>query len=136
MVKWKVGARVVAPAVIETLLWSATLAAGPKGKTAFKALGARIKALGVALVVDLAGIEFGALFLIAKDVIGAADFLKALFGALVTALGIGVVLLGQRTKRLLDLGFTGVLGNAKDVIGIAHRFSARPGARPPNQYYI
>ena len=89
------------------------------------AIGARIKAARIAIGVNLAGIEFGALVLVAQHVIGRGQFLETLLGFLVAGMGVGMVLLGQAAEGLFDLGLRGALGHAQSLVGIAHSVSCR-----------
>ncbi len=100
-------------------------ATAAKGATAKAAPGTGIKAARIAAFVDLAGIEFGALVLVAQNVIGAGDFLETLLGLGVARMGVRMVFLGQVAEGLLDFGFAGALGHAQDLIGIAHSNSNR-----------
>jgi len=95
-----------------------------------KPSGAGIKAAWIAVGANLAGIEFGALVLVAQHIISGGNFLKPLLGGFIPRMGIGVVLLGQAAERLLDLRFTGGFGNTQDLIRIAHEFSRPPDSRP------
>src|SRR5262249_54482049 len=56
---------------------SPALAPGPRAKAA-EAVGAGVEALGLAVCVDLAAIELGALFLIPQNFVGRIHLLKAL----------------------------------------------------------
>ena len=105
-------------------------------RPAFVAVCTRIEAARIAVGVDLAAVESGALLLIAEDVIGAADLLKLLLGSGIAALRVRMVLLGERTKRLLDLGFACLLAHAQNFVRITHDVSRRRKivSRGPLQY--
>ena len=95
-----------------------------------KAAGAWIEAARIAVGVDLAGIEFGALVLVAQNVIGGGDFLEPLLGRFIAGMGVGMVLFGKVAERLLDLRLAGGLGNSQDLVRIAHDVSRPPDSRP------
>src|SRR6185503_18137195 len=92
---------------------------------AFEPMRAWIEAAGIATRIDLATVESRALFLVAKDIVSAADLLEFLLCGRISAFGVGVILLGQRAERLLDLGFARGLGNPENLIWIAHAISCR-----------
>ena len=54
---------------------------------------------------DGAGIELGALVLVAQDVIGGGNFLELLLRAGIAGMLVGMMLLGQVAEGLLDVGF-------------------------------
>ena len=91
-----------------------------------KATRARIETARIAVGVDHALIEFRALLLVAENVVGGADFLKALLRRRIAAVLVGMVLLGERAESLLDLGFARVLRNTQDFIRVTHACSRRP----------
>src|SRR6185437_12180248 len=112
----------LAPAEMKFTVATAARAAAERiaAKTALLRIGTRIEAARVALGVDFAGVEFGALVLVADHVIGRGDFLEALLGFFIAGMGVGMVLLGERAEGLLDFGFAGGLGDAKCFIRIVH----------------
>ncbi len=79
-----------------------------------------IEAARIAVGIDVAGVEFGALVLVAEHVIGGGNFLEALLGLGVARMGVGMMLLGEVAEGLFDFGFAGGLGHAQDFIGIVH----------------
>src|SRR4029077_4490094 len=101
----------------------ATTAKRPAGTKA--AALSRIEAPRIACGIDFTGVEFGALFLVADDVVGAGDFLKFLLRVLVRGLRVRVMLLGEVAESLFDLGLARGLGHTQDFVRIAHS-SSRP----------
>jgi hypothetical protein len=94
-----------------------------------------VEAARISLLVDLAAIEFRALVLVAKDIVGAADLLELFRGGFVAAMFVGMVLLGERAKGFLDLGLARFFGNTQYAVRICHVLSCRapPESRPvPN----
>ena len=81
---------------------------------------------GIAVGIDFAAVELRTLFLVAQDVVGAADFLKLLLRGFVTTFGIRVVLLGECPERFFDFGLARGFRHAEYGIGIAHTFSCPP----------
>ncbi len=90
---------------------------------ALLAIGARIEAARIAGSVNLAGVEFGALDLVAHHVIGGGQFLETLLGLLVAGMGVGMMFLGQGAEGLFDFGLGGGLGHAQCLVGIVHSVS-------------
>src|SRR5690606_16680898 len=74
----------------------------------------------VAVGADRAGIELGALFLVAQNVIGPGNLLEPLLSGGIARMLVGMMLLGQRAERLLDVRLAGVLGNAEGFVRIVH----------------
>src|SRR6185436_17270334 len=75
-----------------------------------KAALARIEAARIAVGADRARVELGALFLVAQNVIGAGNFLETLLCRRVARMLVGMMFLGQRPERFLDVGLARRLG--------------------------
>ena len=110
-------------------------APGP-GRAARKTAGSSAKALEavrarLAVGADLAPVEFAFLLVVADDLIGRIDLGEALLGLRVGLIMIGMKFLGELPIGLLDLAGARRLGDAQNVIWIAHVFSlAHFRARP------
>src|SRR5580698_3667033 len=104
--------------------------AGTAPRLAAKAETFELGRARLALGVDLAAIEGFALFVVAKDLIGRADFRETLFRLRLLAL-IGVVFLGELPKGGFDLRLARGLGYAKNVVGVTHL-----GAHPSAQAFL
>ena len=119
---WSPAAALVVPAEMEFAVGIFLARAAKAEGIAAKAARAWIEAAGIAAGVDLAGIEFGALVLVADNVIGGRRFPGSASSRLIAGMGVGMMLLGQAAERLLDFGLAGGLGHAQDLIRIAHHF--------------
>ena len=89
---------------------------------AAKAPGAAAKAIagGVAVDIDLAPVEPGALVLVGQEVIGAGHFRKALRGLGIVGIAVRVELLRQLAIGGLDVLLARAARYAQDRIGIGH----------------
>ena len=102
------------------------------GAKALEAVRARL-----AVGANLAPVEFAFLLVVADDLIGRIDLGEALLGLRVGLIMIGMKFLGELPIGLLDLAGARRLGDAQDVIWIAHVFSlahfhARPSGADPD----
>jgi hypothetical protein len=70
--------------------------------------------------VDFAGIETAALLGIGQQVVGLADLLELRLGCLVAGIEVGMMFLGELTKRLADIVLRGGPRHAQDGIGVGH----------------
>jgi hypothetical protein len=80
---------------------------------------------GVAVGVDLAAVETGALVLVAQQVIGLGDVGETLRRLRIVLVAIGVQFLGKLAVGGLDVLLARVAGNAQGGIGIGHGVLAR-----------
>src|SRR3712207_237741 len=94
---------------------------GPAAES-LEALEARL-----ALAVDLAAVELGALGRVAQNLVGGVDLGELVLRLGVVLVAVGVIGLGELTVGLLDLRFRGGAGDAEDVIRIAHHPSGTLG---------
>src|SRR4051812_29938406 len=90
-----------------------------------EAARARVEAFGIAVRANGAGVELGALVLVAQDVICPGNLLEFLLRGRVPRMLVGVMLLGQRPKRLLDFGLAGRLGHTQDLVRVFHACLSR-----------
>src|SRR6185437_12278188 len=121
----KLGERVVALRVI-AVSGRAGIGIAVVRARIFAIIGALL-ALG-ARGVDLAAVEAPAFVGVAKQIVGAGDFLEFLLRGLVAGIEIGVQLLGQIAKRLLDLGRGGGRLYPEDFIRTFHSSHPRRSA--------
>jgi hypothetical protein len=92
-----------------------------------RAAPARRKTLEAVLAfrIDLAAIELAALVLVAHDLIGGVQLGEFILRLRVLLVAVGVMLLGEAAKRLLDLRLAGGAAHAQDLVGIAHLRASR-----------
>jgi hypothetical protein len=83
------------------------------------------RARRVALGVNLAAVETGALVLVAQQVIGLGDVGETLRRLRIVLVAIGVQFLGKLAVGGLDVLLTRIAGNAQGGIGIGHGVLAR-----------
>src|SRR5262245_60555943 len=81
---------------------------------------ARIKAARIAVGADRARVILGALVLVAQNVIGAGNLLKAFLCRCIARMLVGMMLLGQRPERFFDVGFARTFGYAEDFVRVFH----------------
>ena len=93
--------------------------AGTAPRLAAKAETLELRRPWLALCVDLTAIEGFALLVVAQDLVGRAYLREALLRFRLLAL-VGVIFLGELSKRGFDLRLARRLGYAKNVIRITH----------------
>ena len=106
-----------APALAETAL-----------RAGIEAMRPGIETTRIAVRSDLARIIFGALVLVPDHVIGGGDFLEFLLRGGVSRVLVGMMFLGERAERLLDVGLAGAFGHAQDFVGVSHSHSGGPAS--------
>ena len=74
----------------------------------------------LAVGVDLAAVEGAALLLVAQNFVGRIDLGEFRLRLGVVGVLVGMVLLGELAERLFHIRLRGVLGDAENLVGIAH----------------
>src|SRR5690606_5923191 len=74
----------------------------------------------LALGVDLAAVELGALVLVADDLIGGVDFGEAFLRLRISLVLVRMVLLGELAEGLLDLGRARIALHTQNLIRVSH----------------
>src|SRR5262249_22822131 len=92
-----------------------------------KTAGTRIEPPRIAVGADRARVKLRALFLVAQNVIGAGNFLEALLRRRVARMLVGMMFLGQRAERFLDVGLVRRFGDAEDFIRVFHAVLSEAG---------
>src|SRR2546426_10728157 len=87
--------------------------------------GARERSIAPQLVVLLPLVR------VAQDVVRLVDLLEAVGGLRIVGITIGVVLLGEAAKRLLDLVGRRRLGHSEDLVIVSLRSHLLPVPAPP-----
>lgn len=78
-------------------------------------------------------VEAGFLLSVGEDVVSVLDLFELGFGRLVARVGVGMMLAGEPTIRLLDLIRRGVALDAEDFVKITIRHARSPLAAPVAQ---
>src|SRR5690606_25597323 len=98
----------------------ATPGAGACPREPVEAMEARL-----ALRVDLAAVELGALLLVAENFIGGIDLGKLLLGLGIILVLVGMIGLGELAERLLDVRVARRSGTTENAVWIAHGYPVR-----------
>ena len=108
---------------------------GPAASRASKAARSGTAAAGktletgmarLALGVDFAAVELGALLLVAENLISGVGFGKPVLGLGIIRMLVGMMQFGELAKRFFHIRVGSVLGDAENLIRIAHFYPLSP----------